>query len=577
MNFDIKQVPFSRYGSYISFSKIAKELAGKKGGEVLYLRTIHGDSPVKEVFEIGLSHNGNEVPFEIHASPAYLRLQSSHGYVDICIADEKVVRIKGHNTGITLTLVMSIGHDNIIPVESNRWVVNASKSMIQYMLTPICGTVTIDAPWNGLNCNYLNIYIDTDKDTNSFEFVLEEFRGCTEIKDYPESFEGCVKQVEADFLSFLEKVPEVPGEFAKTQELAAYVNWASVVSPAGILKRHAMLMSKNWMTNVWSWDHCFNAIAMCYKFPELAWDQFMVLFDFQNEQGELPDFVNDNDVMWNFCKPPIHGWALRKMMARSNYIDRTKLEEIYYPLCRWTKWWFEYMDEDRDGIPQYNHGNDSGWDNGTAFTERPPIEGPDLSTFLIIQMEVLSDIAVALGNKDEGEMWKRKASELLDRLLSHSLRDGVFVAMRSNDHKVIKSQSLQLYIPILLGKRLPENVLCDIIDKLKNSGIITEFGLATEDISSSLYQADGYWRGPIWAPSTMLIVDGLIEAGEIKLARDICSKFAKLVSQNGFAENFNALTGEGLRDRAYTWTSSVFLILANDFLLENNRDGCGIS
>jgi hypothetical protein len=28
------------------------------------------------------------------------------------------------------------------------------------------------------------------------------------------------------------------------------------------------------------------------------------------------------------------------------------------------------------------------------------------------------------------------------------------------------------------------------------------------------------------------------------------------------AENFDALTGEGLCDRAYTWTASVFQILA---------------
>ena len=31
---------------------------------------------------------------------------------------------------------------------------------------------------------------------------------------------------------------------------------------------------------------------------------------------------------------------------------------------------------------------------------------------------------------------------------------------------------------------------------------------------------------------------------------------------SGFAENFDALTGEGLRDRAYTWTASAYLLLA---------------
>jgi hypothetical protein len=31
---------------------------------------------------------------------------------------------------------------------------------------------------------------------------------------------------------------------------------------------------------------------------------------------------------------------------------------------------------------------------------------------------------------------------------------------------------------------------------------------------------------------------------------------------SGFAENFDALTGRGLRDRAYTWTASGYLLLA---------------
>ena len=34
--------------------------------------------------------------------------------------------------------------------------------------------------------------------------------------------------------------------------------------------------------------------------------------------------------------------------------------------------------------------------------------------------------------------------------------------------------------------------------------------------------------------------------------------------RSGFAENFDALTGAGLRDRAYTWTAAVYLLLAAD-------------
>ena len=46
------------------------------------------------------------------------------------------------------------------------------------------------------------------------------------------------------------------------------------------------------------------------------------------------------------------------------------------------------------------------------------------------------------------------------------------------------------------------------------------------------------------------------------MADEISDRFRKLCERSGFAENFDALTGEGLRDRAYTWTASVYLLLA---------------
>jgi glycogen debranching enzyme len=330
-----------------------------------------------------------------------------------------------------------------------------------------------------------------------------------------------------------------------------------------------MLMSKNWMNSVWSWDNCFNAMALIYRYPELAWDQFMILVDNQDTSGVFPDSVNNSVRYWSFCKPPIHGWALRRMMERTDYIDATQLAEVYEPLCRWTQWWFDHRDDDHDAIPQYNHGNDSGWDNGTVFEVGPPVEGPDLTAYIIIQMEVLADVADILGKTNESDSWKSRAKILLGLLHSHSWRGDRFVAPRSGDHDVFESDCLLPFLPIVLGQRLRKEVLATLIAGLKEEGrFLTKHGLATESVKSPLYQSDGYWRGPIWAPSTMIIIDGLAAAGELEFARDLARKFCDMAARSGMAENYDAITGDGLRDRAYTWTSSVFLILAHEYLME---------
>jgi len=54
--------------------------------------------------------------------------------------------------------------------------------------------------------------------------------------------------------------------------------------------------------------------------------------------------------------------------------------------------------------------------------------------------------------------------------------------------------------------------------------------------------------------------------GEKDFARDLRTRFCRLVSKSGMAENFDPITGANLRDPAYTWTSSVFLIFAHQLL-----------
>jgi glycogen debranching enzyme len=240
---------------------------------------------------------------------------------------------------------------------------------------------------------------------------------------------------------------------------------------------------------------------------------------------------------------------------------------VYGPLSRWTDWWFTYRDDDHDGIPQYNHGNDSGWDNCTAFETGLPLESPDLSAFLVIQMGTLADVALRLDKPRVAKAWQKRADELLARLLAHSWRGDRFVAPRSGDHKVTEANTLFLFLPLILGEKLPRDVRSALISGLTQPDrFVTAHGLATESPASALYQPDGYWRGPIWAPSTMILVDGLAAVGEKALARELSRKFCDMAARSGMAENYDALTGAGLRDRAYTWTASVFLILAHEYL-----------
>ncbi len=563
MAFDIKNIPFSRYGSFLSVSYLKKRKGLEEG---LYLRNIRGgDNNDGAVFKIDVLAENEVVPFESVLEPTSLELVSEHGSVKLVMGDVDNVCLSSENVGIRFTLVRH-AYDNAFSRSDKSWQINVFSKKINFMTTVLEGDLTVDAPWNVNGCEKVIIDFLPSAKTNKMNGILEEFTITYKNKEFKQDFEVCHKKVKESFQSWQEKVLSTPKEYEKGTKQAAYITWSSMVREEGKLIRPAMYMSKNWMTNIWSWDHCFNAMALLKHQPELAWDQLMIFFENQDSTGMLPDFINDEFAYLNCTKPPIHGWTVLWMLDRSESISNNHLEEIYTPLSKWTNWYFKYRDYNKNGFPEYHHGNDSGWDNSTVFSEGIPIESPDLCAFLVLQMEALEKIAVRLEKDNEAEVWKQKQESLLEAFLDYFWKEDYFTAYVA-DQQVKTGDSLLLFMPIVLGKRLPKDILNNLVEGLKDeSRFLTDNGLATESVSSTYYESDGYWRGPIWAPSTMLIIDGLYRAGEVDFASELSKRFCNMANKNGMAENFDAITGEGLRDRAFTWTSSVFLILANAYV-----------
>jgi hypothetical protein len=59
-----------------------------------------------------------------------------------------------------------------------------------------------------------------------------------------------------------------------------------------------------------------------------------------------------------------------------------------------------------------------------------------------------------------------------------------------------------------------------------------------------------------------LIADGLHRCKRSDLTEVIAQRFLANCDNNGFAENYDAVTGRGLRDRAYSWSASVYSVFS---------------
>ena len=230
--------------------------------------------------------------------------------------------------------------------------------------------------------------------------------------------------------------------------------------------------------------------------------------------------------------------------------------EVYAGLAAWTRYWLDGRRAPGSALPHYQHGNDSGWDNSTVFDADRLVESPDLAAFLVLQLDELAVLAADVA-PSEAEGWRQESVVVRDALLRELRRGDLLVARSVDGHRDASTSSLLTALPVIAAAHLPSEMIDALVEVVETH--LTEFGPATERVDSPAYAADGYWRGPIWAPSTFIIEQGLRAAGRDALADDVAARFLRLCEVGGFAENFDALTGEGLRDRAYTWTAAVYL------------------
>ena len=570
--FDLGSVPWSRRGAYMAITtNVATMDHPGRNHEIepgIYLTDVSGSRLWRwnGVFRIEVTKNGSVVkPTSIEGRPGHLHIVSEDGEIEATWDGTDTIRFIGHGIGIRFVQSVIDPMDAALafPVGESEFRLQMGEDA-HYSISRIAGVLTVDAPRvrTGASDTADRKVVDASAPGDDrFEIALTQYESGYTAPEQFRPFAEALHDTRDDFSTWWSAFR--PGESGIT-EAAAYLTWSTIVAARGISARPAMLMSKNWMNAVWSWDHCFNALGLARSHPDLAWDQFMLPFDQQHAQGALPDLIHDNGRMWGFVKPPVHGWTLSHLI-NLGVATPERIADIYPRLVAWTNWWLAYRDLNGDGLPVYFHGCDSGQDNSTAFdAEGFPSTSPDLAAFFALQLRCLSRVATMLGLPDEARRWADLEEQTIHSMVSKLWGPDGFSPRGSVDNDQLRgaSTSQVVFIPLLLGEALPADVRESLVEQFLSSGLLTEHGVASESPASPSYEPDGYWRGPIWAPTTLLIADGLARCGRPDLTELIAQRFLANCDINGFAENYDAVTGKGLRDRAYSWSASVYNVFS---------------
>jgi hypothetical protein len=389
---------------------------------------------------------------------------------------------------------------------------------------------------------------------------------------HPESMFG---DAERRWREWFAAVPPVTEPWVSTYYYAWYLMRAGLINSRYYLTREALVPSKVHYVGLWQWDAFFHALAYRYVDPQLAHDQFRVMFDHQRPDGMVPDAVFDEGTVERLSypvdalvtKPPIAGWAAWQVYETTG--DRDFIAEMYEPIARWQRWWFEHCDLDRDGVCQYDHPYSSGLDDSPLWDRGMPVESPDLNTYLCLQAEALGKMADALGDTRDAAYWRAQADaaarNLLDHLYDHEV--GLFRALRmtSGGHEPVSALTPLSLLPLWTG-RLPGEVSRRLIARLRDPAAFwTPYPVPTVARSDPSYNPNQMWRGPVWININYLLVEALLRCGERDLARDLCDRTLTLVSRhNDIKEYYHPETGE-VPDKAapgFGWSAALFIDLA---------------
>ena len=556
--FSIAMNPFTRRGSYMTVTSMGP---GTYGGAQLAISSRRGEVGLRPTFKLidfAPTHHGRKIPYAVLTRPDELILRTKYGNIHCCFAEEALLYFKGEN-GLGLRFDKAMERHEIMKPRGDKGWEGVFRNTCSLVFNPLKGKIDMDAKWDWERLCTPIVRGDVLPDENG-EFLLsvEEFSHAGHIRDSYPTYEEGLADVRSDWEEFLSHQPDLGSEYEDQRREAAFLTWSHLVSPNGLIKRPLLYMRGSSVAS--SWQMCEGAVAVKYNLP-LAMELLLNMIDNQSEFGQLPDWHDNIKGSMLHIKPPIQGWALKILMEKHDFateVPRDKLVMLYEGYCRWADWFFKYRDDDHDGLAAYEHGDDAGVDDSAVFRKRPDVEMPELAAFLGLLDEALGDIAKILGKPEEAEAHYARSRASIDKLIKCFWNGERFVGLTNRDHQVVETNSTLMFRPLVLGHRLPDEIIEKSMETLSKEGMyLSPYGIMNVPMNSIDYNRASFSNSSISTSDNLLIITGLYDAGKKDFAKMLAQRYCNGVKVGGSYSYGISGAFQG------SWGASGFQIIAD--------------
>jgi putative isomerase len=414
----------------------------------------------------------------------------------------------------------------------------------------------------------VRLMLDASEDGRSFMLNITPRLGFNRYLPRPDE---ALEAASCRWHDWFSAAPGVAKEYQAQYYYAWWIMRAGLISTRFYTTREAMTPSMMHYVGVWQWDAYFHALAYRHIDKRLAQDQIRIMLDHQREDGMIPDAIHDEGTVTHLSmpvdadvtKPPLLAWSAWKLYETDG--DKEFLQEIYEPIVRANTWWFEKNDLDGNGLCEYQHPFSSGLDDSPLWDEGMPVESPDLNTYLFLQQEALSRMALVIGEPGEAETWRQRAQAMARRMVQRAWDEGAgYFWARRNGMPVSVRTPFNLF-PLLTGQLPPEITRRLVAHLTDERQFWSRYPVPSVAMDDPKYDPLRMWRGPTWVNINYLLIEGLMRSGYEELARDLRRRTLDLLCcRDDIYEYYHPETGENPPQAASTfgWSAAVLIDLA---------------
>ena len=396
--------------------------------------------------------NGKNVPFTYTATESQLELKTEKGTsVKIAIdKDAKALRIKGNSqfrlNGVESAMFVSTlaAADGVtVSAGTNRYFISAKK-----------GKITFDDTWILAQFHSVTPVVDVEIEDGEFELYVFELPNDTKPLPITKTLEECVAENSTQFKNFIDTLVNIPTVYSDIKEKIAYPIWLC----------HRTLLTDNEVI-VQNKYNSAHTSSMLLAISSMAFK------DAAKAVGMLLEYPVE--------LPPLAGIAVTRLIDDSMLNDsRAEIFKVYSQLETLARWCQKERTIDPDDLCFYAYRYESAAKKSPEFFKAgDPTLAPDLNTYLILVCDVLGRLAKMEYDDGMAKKWEKSAKSLTVKLIAELWDGENFVGKNAYTEELSEPDSFLSLVPIMLGSRLPQEIISKLVNKIDDTAVNSAIGL----------------------------------------------------------------------------------------------------